>query len=189
MEILNINGNNIQGEWMKCKKKSYVIEACKVSQNQTIFNQLERSNVFVKKGEILLRGLFGEVWVIDESKFLARYTDIDGNSLEQLVENDSFEWTKVATKASEDIYFALRIPREKECGLYGMRTDNKEDALYFNNVGEMFRTIFEINSKDSISDHGEGDCLMCMSIGGETPDYSDIWVIDGFLFSKTYNVV
>ena len=189
MEILNAEGNQIQGLWQKCQKKSYVIEAKKAAEDEEIFNPLERSNVFVKRGEILLKGLLGEVWVIDEKKFLARYTDENGNTLENTVKADSFDWMKVATKASEEIYFALRIPKEKECGLFGMKTDKKEDAKFTNNLGETFRTVFEINSKDSISTHGEGDCLMCMSKGDGTPDFSDIWVVDGFVFENTYKLV
>lgn len=188
MEILNVHGNEIKGEWIKCKKKSYVIEACKVSEATRIFNPLERSDVEVNKGEIILRGLLGEVWVIAESKFEERYTDLDGNSLTTIVQKDSFEWTKVATKASDAIYYALRIPREKECGLYGMKTERSEEAKYFNEKGEMFRTVFEINSKDSISDHGKGDCLMCMAKSDGTPDCDDIWVVDGYLFEKTYTI-
>lgn len=189
MEILNLNGNNIQGNWQKCKKKSYVIEAKKIAEDETIFNPLERADVFVKKGEILLRGLLGEVWVIDERKFLSRYTDEDGNSLDSLVKENFFDWTRVMTKSSDEIYFALRIPKEKECALFGMKTDKKEDAVYFNNAGEMFRTMFEINSKDSISTHGEGDCLICMSRRDGTPDFSDVWVVDGFVFERTYTFV
>lgn len=189
MEILNLENNQIQGDWIKCKKVSYVIEACKVAENMKIYSPLECSEVFVQKGEILMRGLLGEPWVIGKEKFLSRYTSVEGESLNSLMTKESFDWIKVATKASDDVYFALRIPKTKECGIYGMKTDNKDEALYFNENGEMFRTVFAINSKNSISNHGNGDCLMCMSINGETPDYSDIWVVDGFLFDKTYKVL
>lgn len=189
MEILNANGNQILGEWQKCQKKSYVIEAKKVSEDSEIFNPLERATVQVKKGEILLKGLLGEIWVIEESKFLARYTDEEGKSLSNVVKEDSFDWMKVATKPDDEVYFALRIPKEKECAIFGMKTDKKEDAKFTNNRGEFFRTMFEINSKNSISTHGEGDCLICTSKDDGTPDFSDVWVVDGFVFERTYKLV
>ncbi len=189
MEILNKNGNEISGKWIKCKKKSYVIEACKISESGKIFNPLERAEISVNKGEILLKGLLGEMWVIGEDSFLAKYTDTDGKGMESLVEKDSFDWTKVATKSNDAIYYALRISKERNCGIYGMKTAKSDDAKYINAKGEMFRTIFEINSKNSISNHGCGDCIMCMCSHNGTPDFSDIWVVDGFVFDKTYSIL
>ena len=188
MKILNENGNEFINNWVACKKTSYVIQAKRDDSIKEVYNCLERSNVSVRENEVILKGLLGEMWAISEKKFLDRYTDTKGNSLKYLVEKKNFDWVDVATKASNTIYYSCLVPIGKECGIYGMATDKENEAVYHNAKGEGFRTLFLINSSDSISTHGDGDRLLCADKDGK-PDISDIWVVDGEIFLKTYKLL
>lgn len=187
MEILNEKGK-IEGVWQKCKKKQYRVKARKDGIAQDVYNVLENCTVAVREDEIVLRGLFGEEWPIGKTKFLDRYVLPNNGSLAELVEQRSFAEIDVLTKACETEYYCLFVPRDQECGIYGMPTDEIEKCEYRTADGKGYRALFRINSKDSLSDHGNGDYVVCCSKNGE-PDVDDMWVVDGNVFLKTYQLV
>ena len=187
MLILNENGK-IEGNWKKCKKKQYIVKARKDENVKEVYNCLERSTVAVREDEIILRGLFGEEWPIGKTKFLDRYESIGGGTLDELAEKRFFAETDVLTRVTDELYFSLFIPKEKECAVYGMPSDKPSEIKYKDKNGKGYRAIFYANSKESISDHGNGDFVVCQSKNGY-PDFDDVWVIDGKIFSETYRII
>lgn len=187
MKILNENGK-IEGVWKKCKKKQYVIKARKDGIAKDVYNCLENCTVSAREDEIILRGLFGEEWPIGKNKFLDRYVSTDGGSLDDLVEQRYFAETDVLTKASETEYYCLFVPKDQECAIYGIPTAETENCEYLSSDGKGYRALFSVNSKDSLSDHGNGDYIVCMSKDGK-PDIEDMWVVDGNIFLKTYRLI
>lgn len=185
MDILNEKDNKIEGNWVVCQKKSYIIKAKRKRGITSVFNVLENSIVPVGEDDIILKGLFQEEWAIGESKFLSRYTHIDGSPLTDMVGID-FDWIEIKTKADDSKYLAMRIDKAKHCGIYAIPTMDKSQIKYTNQVGVGYQTIFEINSPLSISDHGDGDYLMRQMSDDE--ELNDIWVVDGYVFNLTYTI-
>ncbi len=188
MKIVNENGIP-QGKWYKCHKKSYGVYVCRPKEGIVINNILECSSFAVKRGELVVSGFLGEQWTIKEKKALKTYQMPDSASLDTLLKKEYFDWTYVITKASDVVYYAYFLSKEEysDAGLYDLPTADIEEAKYFDSTGRGYRIISHINSKQSASDHGKGDFLVCSEVNG-SPDFSNLWVVDGRIFSLTYSV-
>lgn len=177
-----------KGKWHRCHKKSYGVYICRPKEGTLINNILECSSFEVKKGELVVSGLLGEQWTIKESKALRTYQLPDNTSLEELLKKDYFDWTYVITREAEVYNYAFFLPKEdyNDAGLYDLETDDLSEAKYFDALGRGYRIISHINYSGSASDHGKGDFLLCSEQDGK-PDFSNIWVVDGRIFSLTYS--
>lgn len=188
MMIVNEKGTP-QGKWYRCHKKSYGVYICRPKAGILINNILECSTFEVKKGELVVSGSLGEQWTIKEEKALRTYQMPDSTPLDELVKREHFDWTYVITRVSNVNYYAFFLPKEEysDVGLYDLPTTDEREAKYHDSMGRGYRIISHINSKDSASDHGNGDFLLCSEVDGK-PDFSNIWVVDGRIFSLTYSV-
>ena len=52
-----------------------------------------------------------------------------------------------------------------------------------------YGTMLDVNSKNSISDHNQGDYIVCSKNEDGTPNLNDKWVVDGNVFQKTYEFI
>lgn len=186
MVILNDIPEIFSTKWQMCRKRVYSVKAMRNASITSVYNFLERSTVAVKPNDIIIEGMLGERYVISAERFLARYVHTDGSDLSDIVNLESFDWIEVNTKAVETVNYCLFIPKANQCGVYGMPTKDENKIVYRDKNGNGYQTLFQVNSPQSMSDHGNGDYLLCDSVNKEFPD---MWVVDGAVFEKTYKLI
>lgn len=136
-----------------------------------MYNHLELVSYHVEPdGEsVILTGTVGEEWVTPVSKVLNTYTKEDGSALsaDDFTDNLGKKVT-LKTKGEEGTNFALRVPSDTV-----VRVETAwGDVLYAN---------------ASDAPHGDGDYLVCNNVDGSA-DLSDVWVVNGEIFPKTYDM-
>ena len=152
-------------------KTSYLIEGRMVSEPTDVYNHLELVSYHVEPdGEsVILTGTVGEEWVTPVSKVLKTYTREDGSALSADDFKDNLgKKVTLKTKGEEGTNFALRVPSDTV-----VRVETAwGDVLYTNASG---------------APHGDGDYLVCNNVDGSA-DLSDVWVVNGEIFPKTYDM-
>ncbi len=186
MVILNDIPEIFSSKWQMCRKKIYSVKAMRNASVTSVYNFLERSTVAVKPDDIIIEGILGERYVISVERFVARYELMDGSNLSDVIGLDSFDWIEVRTKPIEAVNYCLFIPKKYQCGVYGMPTKDESIIVYRDKNGNGYQALFQVNSPQSVSDHGNGDYLLCDSVNKEFPD---MWVVDGAVFEKTYKII
>lgn len=186
MVILNDIPELFSAEWRKCRKCSYTVKAMRSMEIKSVYNILERSTVSVGPDDVIIVSLLGERYVISKERFLARYEHIDGSDLSDIIDKENFDLIEVRTKAVDEVNLCLFIPKAHHCGIYGMPTNDESKVVYRDTAGNGYQTLFQVNSPQSISTHGDGDYLLCDSINRAHPD---MWVVDGEVFGKTYEII
>ncbi len=186
MVILNDIPEIFSAEWRKCRKRSYTVKAMRSKGIKSVYNILERSTVSIGPDDVIIEGFFKERYVIGKERFFARYEHTDGTDLSDIIDKDNFDWIEVRTKTVDTINYCLFIPKEYHCGVYGMPTNDENKVVYRDGTGNGYQTLFQVNSPQSISNHGNGDYLLCDSINRTHPD---MWVVDGEVFGKTYEII
>ena len=156
-------------KWSLTGKKQYTVRAGTVSAELSFHNELENADYTVRDdGEtVVLKGTAGEMWTSPLSKVVRTYTKPDGSRLSEadFAVKDSF--IDIVTVSAPDSNFAMFVPKEitvtvkTACG----------DILHANLPGVP---------------HGKGDRLVCNAGKDGRPDLSDIWVVNGKIFSDTY---
>jgi hypothetical protein len=152
-------------------KTDYQVQAKMVSKPTHVYNALELVSYDVEDDNVsvVLKGTLDEEWVTKVSKVIKTYENLDGSAIteEQFISSKD-EWTTIKTKATPGANYALLVPADT---ILEVQTA-WGDVLYTN---------------ASKVDHGKGDYLVCNNKDG-VPDLSDVWVVNGALFAKTYDM-
>lgn len=184
--ILNNIPEIFSEKWQKCCKRVYSVKAMRDCSYTSVYNYLERSTVAVTPDVVIIEGILGERYVISKGRFLSRYEHIDGSDLSDIIDLDNFGPIEVRTKPVETVNYCLFIPKKYQCEVYGMPTNDESRVVYRDEKGNGYQTMFQVNSPQSVSDHGNGDYLVCDSV---RKDFPDMWVVDGAVFEKTYKII
>jgi hypothetical protein len=140
-----------------------------VSKETSFHNELEVTDYTVNDDgvTVILKGAVGEMWASKLPKVISTYTRLDGSVLSE----DDFaakdRYIDILALPEPDSYYAMYVPLsisvtvETEWG----------DVLHSNLPG---------------APHGEGDYIVCRASENGEPDLSDIWILNGVVFSKYY---
>jgi hypothetical protein len=179
------NAQNIMQEasnidnWKSTHKKSYSIWMCRPAFGTKVSNFLEGSNYTTDVNkQFVLSGTAGEQWVVDVNKLAKTYTFEDGTpitpeSLQKKCDKaDQIDWVKLTTKpdAGTNYAFFLDINRRETIN-FPVKTSWGE--LLLANRPEV--------------QHLKGDFLVCADKDGH-PNLNDVWVVNGEIFPKTYDL-
>lgn len=154
---------------IKVTKRSYEVAIRKSSVPVSVYNQLEdvRYDVKPEDNRVIITGTEGEEWLSKTDKVLKTYRKLDGTVLS---EADIPVDTKLRVKTlpgSE--YFAIFVPKDMQ---FRVKTS----------WGEMLTA-----NRDGVP-HGDGDYIVCAVKDG-SPDFSDVWIVNGVIFPKTYEIL
>jgi len=166
---------NNEKNWKKTKKKQYSIYVCMPPIGTRVENFLEGAKYTTdSKKRFVLSGLVGEQWVIDANKLAKTYTFDDGTeitpeSLSAKLEHGCIKWVKVTTKQDDTIVWSCILnPKFKNVPIQ----TSWGDTLFAN--------------RDGIR-HLYGDFIMASNAGGR-PNLKDVWVVNGEIFPRTYDL-
>ena len=156
--------------WFSTGKTEYTIQGMMVSKETSFHNPLEVTDYTVTDDgvSVILKGTAGEQWVSKLEKVMATYTKADGSPLtaEDFAEKDVF--IDLKTKAEPDTNLAMFVPADISV-----------------TVNTAWGDVLHTNLPNA--PHGAGDCLVCRPNEDGTPDLSDVWVVNGEIFSSTYD--
>lgn len=159
-----------KSEWFLTGKTSYEIQGMLVSKDTDAYNFFEDTHYVVRPNgeDVLLKGTAGELWRSNINKVKQTYTKTDGSE----INNSDFvndKYLTLKTKATEGSNYAYFIPKE-----------------YTILVNTSWGDILTAN-RDGIP-HGDGDYLISSKNEDGSPNLDDVWVVNGILFPKTYNM-
>ena len=157
-------------KWFPTGKKRYSVQAKMVSAESSFRNELEGADYTVTDdGEtVVLKGTAGEMWPCAFEKVRDTYTKPDGSRLTKADLAVKDEFIDIVTVSSPCTNFAMFIPRE-------------------NSVTVKTSWGCELHANLPDVPHGEGDYLVCKAGKDGSPDFSDIWIVNGVLFPNTYH--
>lgn len=147
------------------------LEGRMVSEATDVYNHLELVSYHVEPdGEsVILTGTVGEEWVTPVSKVLKTYTKEDGSALSADDFKDNLgKKVTLKTKGEEGTNFALIVPSDTV-----VRVETAWGDVLYTNASD--------------APHGDGDYLVCNNVDGSA-DLSDVWVVNGEIFPKTYDM-
>ena len=168
--------------WGLTKKKKYSVWVCMPNLGTKVTNFLENANYITSKEKpFVIMGTAGETWVIDPRKLAATYQFPDGRPVTPEIlrpmavkyrNSACIDWFKLETKSgkTQPYNFAMLWPLCSEN--YPVQTSWGE-TLYANRSG---------------IPHGKGDFIVCACTVNQTPDFADMWVVNGEIFPKTYDL-
>lgn len=164
--------------YLPCKKQFYDIECCIPPKGIEIYNHLEDAHYITNDVErVLMKGLLDEIWIIDLETLMHSYKFINGEQISmytltnrgKIIDNDLIlNWQKVSS-VNNSLKFAQLVPK-----IYKLQITTK------------YGTLLNINSNNSVSNHSEGDYILCSRTKDGKPNLEDKWVVDGNIFKKTY---
>lgn len=163
--------------WKRTGKKKYEIWATIAQPGVTVKNILELSEYVTDANKcVVLSGTLGEQWTVTLKRLAETYTFATGEginigSIVKHMRHASDGWMKVATIPGQLVNYAMFL-----------------DINQFRNVpistswGELL-----FANRDGI-DHGDGDFLVCGMNPDGSPNFNDMWVVNGKIFLGTYNL-
>lgn len=172
---------DIEKGWRKTKKKQYSIHA-RYSVGEVVFNKLEGARYTTDRNQcIILRGTAGEEWVIALDSFRKKYVTKSGSPIsDQILRNmmvmgPSKRWLEVVPAGGVGKNFTN----------YALFLDIRK----YRNVGiaTSWGTVLYAN-RDGVA-HGKGDFLVCGMNPNGSPNFGDMWVVNGEIFLGTYSTV
>ena len=175
IQLQTIPGIGDARAWKKTKKKKYTIHWYVPNLGTEVYNKFEDAHYKTDVNKpIVLVGTQGEKWVIDLNRFLNTYT-VSGDPaalVEKLLNGtltraDSKRVFSADAKPDGPIYWAFRLPKK-----------------YMTQVATSWGDVL-IANRPGIG-HGIGDMILCADAGG-TPNFNDMWVVNGLIFEATYN--
>ena len=156
-------------KWFLTGKRAYTVQAMMVSKETSFHNELEVADYTVDDDGItvILKGAVGEMWASKLPKVISTYTRLDGSVLSE----DDFaakdRYIDILALPEPDSYYAMYVP----LGISVTVETERGDVLHSNLTG---------------APHGEGDYIVCRASENGEPDLSDIWILNGVVFSKYY---
>lgn len=150
------------------RKKNYTMKAEKVTAGTEIYNFLEDCHYVTTDVKcIKLIGTVGEEWPVTIDKLAKTYTLIDGTPItpENIPEGE-FEIATIVDEKAETI-FAEQVTEQVQ-------------------VATSWGEILTAN-RDGVP-HGEGDFIVSANKNGQ-PNPDDRWVVNGMVFTNTYEEV
>ena len=156
-------------KWFLTGKRAYTVQAMMVSKETSFHNELEVADYTVDDDGItvILKGAVGEMWASKLPKVISTYTRLDGSVLSE----DDFaakdRYIDILARPEPDSYYAMYVP----LGISVTVETEWGDVLHSNLTG---------------APHGEGDYIVCRASENGEPDLSDIWILNGVVFSKYY---
>lgn len=176
-----ITANNIMSEiqniknWKKTHKKSYEIYMCRPKLGTKCSNKLEGANYTTnEKMQFILSGTVGELWVIGVDKLAKTYTFLDGTPItpdtlkKKCDKQGNIPWTILKTRPDAVTNWAFLLPKT----ITNFPIQTSWGTLIANRPGVQ---------------HGFGDFLICSDNNGQ-PNLNDMWVVNGLVFPKTYDL-
>jgi hypothetical protein len=151
------------------RKLAYKIHGMMVSRAFPFTNVLEGNDyVAMPNGsDVVMKGTIGEFWRTPLEKVITTYTKEDGTPL-HLSDFISDEYIPMLAKESEG-YFACFVPQE-----------------YLFEIQTAWGDVL-IGNRPEVP-HGEGDYILCRAGSDNTPDFSDVWIVNGAVFPSTYDM-
>lgn len=157
--------------WFLTGKNAYGVQAMMVSQKTSFHNELEVTDYTVTDDgvTVILKGSFGEMWATKLSKVSSTYTKPDGSALSEADFARKDAWIDIVTKPEPDAYYAMYVPLDISV-----------------TVETAWGDVLHTNLPNA--PHGEGDYLVCRVGEDGQPDLSDVWVLNGVVFPRYYDL-
>ena len=156
-------------KWFLTGKRAYTVQAMMVSKEVSFHNELEVADYSVDDDGItvILKGAVGEMWASKLPNVISTYTRPDGSALSE----DDFaakdRYIDILALPEPDSYYAMYVP----LGISVTVETEWGDVLHSNLPG---------------APHGRGDYIVCRANENGEPDLTDIWILNGAVFSKYY---
>ena len=157
-------------EWFLTGKKEYPVQAMMVSKETSFHNDLEEVDYTVTDDgvTVVLKGTVGEMWASKLPSVQSSYTKPGGDA----IADTDF--------AEKDVFIDIvSIPAPGSC--YAMFVPNKVSVKVETAWGDV------LHANHPNADHGDGDYIVCRAGEDGEPDLSDVWVVNGLVFPKTYD--
>ena len=158
-------------EWFLTGKKEYQVKAMMVSKETSFHNEYEDVDYTVTDdGEtVILKGVVGEMWATKLAKVIDTYTKPDGSQINASEFEQKDVYIDLLTKAAPDSNYAMFVPADTIVIVETAWGD------------ELHTNVLNVP-------HGDGDYLVCRKGEDGKPDLSDVWVLNGVIFQKTYDI-
>ena len=156
-------------KWFLTGKRAYTVQAMMVSKETSFNNELEVTDYTVNNDgvTVILKGAVGEMWASKLPNVISTYTKPDGSALsdEDFAVKD--EYIDILARPEPDAYYAMYVPLSISVS-----------------VETAWGDILHSNLPNA--PHGHGDYILCRADENGEPDLSDIWILNGVVFSKYY---
>lgn len=153
-------------DWFATGKTAYTIQGMTVSKETAVHNDLEDADYTAQPGtDVVLTGTAEEQWVTPLEKVLKTYTKADGSAL--TAEDFKADAAVALTAIPGTGNFACFVPKAIQV-----------------EVQTAWGDVLQAN-RDGVP-HGDGDYLVCSAGKDGKPDLTDVWVVNGEIFAKTY---
>lgn len=176
--MIDINDKSL---YKLCRKQIYSVKCCIPPKDIEIYNHLEDAHYTTNNTEkVLMKGLMNEIWLIDLKTLMNSYKFLDGEDINmetlnqrgKIIDNDLImNWQDVIS-INNSMKYAQMIPK-----LYKLQITTK------------YGTNLNVNSDNSVSNHDQGDFILCSIDKDGKPNLNDKWVVDGNVFKKTYKFI
>ena len=164
--------------WKPTRKKIYY---CKIRfgiMGEHIHNVLEDTHYIVRNDRpIVITGTIGEQWVISVEVLKRKYRTAEGNLI-----TDSFLRDLMRSKSSVKIKSVPEKGNNYTNYALGLDIRKYRDIPIITSWGDT------LLANRSGTNHSRGDFLVCGMLSNGQPDFNDMWVVNGQVFSETYDI-
>ena len=177
LQPYNMHFTNYNHPWKVTGKKKYQIWVCLPGPGVTVHNNLEFNSYMTDERKcVVLSGTSGEQWTTSLDTLMRTYNFATGEaitpeSLERHKKHSTDGWMKIETIPGRLDCYALHIPYSQY-----------KDIPIATGWGEI------LIANSSKLKHHTGDFLVCNMLPDGSPNFSDLRVINGVVFQKTYNM-
>ena len=156
-------------KWFLTGKRPYTVQAMMVSKETSFNNELEVTDYNVNNDgvTVILKGAVGEMWASKLPNVISTYTRPDGSALSDEDFAIKDEYIDILARPEPDAYYAMYVPLSISVS-----------------VETAWGDILHSNLPNA--PHGHGDYILCRADENGEPDLSDIWILNGVVFSKYY---
>lgn len=162
------------GEFVKTKKKEYICKAYIPSLGTTVYNKLE--DVYLKTSElesVVIIGPLNEEYTISLETFINSYKLINNEKITiDFLNNNNYLYSGNIISVKSD------ISNCKEVWCCQVDNDCKFDIV------TAWNNVLKINDENKQI----GDYILC-SDKDNSPNFEDMWVVNGNAFKITYNLI
>ena len=156
--------------WFLTGKKQHTVQAMMVSEEISFHNELEVTDYTAADDgfTVVLKGAFGEMWTSKLPKVVSTYMKPDGSEISEGDFAARNIYIDIIARAEPDRYYAMHVPLH---------------------VSVTVKTAWgdELHTNLPNAPHGAGDYLVCRTNEKGEPDLSDVWVLNGVVFSEYYD--